>query len=57
MNERRTWRKSTRSESNSGCVELPNTLDGVRDSKNVGGPVLWVDLGPFLDAVRDGRIG
>ncbi len=28
------WRKSTRSGSESNCVEVPQTFDRVRDSKN-----------------------
>ena len=28
------WRKSTRSGSESNCVEVPHTRDRVRDSKN-----------------------
>ncbi|MEV5839646.1 DUF397 domain-containing protein, partial [Nocardia sp. NPDC052112] len=38
-----TWFKSTRSGANGDCVEvafLPNTLVGVRDSKNPSGPAL-----------------
>jgi Domain of unknown function (DUF397) len=52
-----TWRKSTRSGSQSNCVELANSLDAVRDSKNAEGPVLRVDLGAFLNAVKDGLYG
>ena len=34
------WRKSTRSAPEANCVEVRNTLDAVRDSKNPEGPVL-----------------
>jgi len=34
MSEDRRWRKSSRSGQNKECIELPDTLDGVRDSKN-----------------------
>lgn len=30
----RHWRKASRSSQNQNCVELPNTLDAIRDSKN-----------------------
>jgi len=29
----RHWRKASYSETNQNCVELPNTLDAIRDSK------------------------
>jgi uncharacterized protein DUF397 len=48
------WRKSSRSGSESNCVELGNT-GAVRDSKNPTGPTLTVDLRPFLAAIRDRR--
>jgi Domain of unknown function (DUF397) len=55
------WRKSSRSYSNGGCVEVARVsrdLIGVRDSKRPGGPVLRftpVDWGAFLRSVRDGE--
>ena len=51
------WRKSSRSTSTSTCVEVGNTLDAVRDSKNPGGPVLPVNVPALLAAVKGGRIG
>lgn len=51
-----TWRKSTFSGgAGSHCVELRNTLDAVRDSKNPAGPTLVVSLGEFLTAVKGGK--
>lgn len=34
------WRKSTRSDSSTACVELHGDLQAVRDSKNPAGPTL-----------------
>lgn len=53
------FRKSTRSQGDSGCVEIarPLSLFRVRDSKNVDGPVLSVDELQgitFLDFVKKG---
>ena len=54
MNETNTaWRKSSRSGSQSNCVELVGTLDAVRDSKNPDGPVLRVELGALLTAIKE----
>jgi hypothetical protein len=48
------WRKSSKSTSQTNCVELSNT-GAVRDSKNPTGPILTVDLRPFLAAIKAGR--
>jgi hypothetical protein len=49
-----TWRKSTYSGGEGGnCVELVGTLDAVRDSKNPDGPVLRVELGALLTAIKE----
>ena len=37
------------------CVELRDTLDQVRDSKNPTGPVLHADVPALLRAIRSGR--
>lgn len=50
------WRKSSRSTSGDSCVELADTLKAIRDSKNPTGPVLAVDLSPFLATVKAGRL-
>lgn len=50
------WRKSTRSGPQTSCVELPGTLDAVRDSKNPTGPILTGNLTALVAAVKDGRI-
>ena len=58
MTESREWRKSSRSSTNTNCVEVANGLDAVRDSKNPDGPVLEFDqarLGAFLAGACQGR--
>lgn len=37
------------------CVQVASTLDRVRDSKDSGGPVLAVDVGAFVAAIKSGR--
>lgn len=49
------WRKSSYSGSGPNCVELANTLDGIRDSKRPTGPTLRVDLATFLTTIKTGR--
>jgi len=53
------WRKSSYSEADDGnCVEVACTADGVavRDSKNVSGPVLTVEVAQWRALVdRLGR--
>lgn len=48
------WRKSARSQDQGACVELANE-GAVRDSKNVAGPTLPVDLASLLAAVKGGQ--
>jgi Domain of unknown function (DUF397) len=50
------WRKASRTAQESACVELPNTMDAVRDSKNPG-PILPGNIPALLAAVKDDRIG
>jgi hypothetical protein len=52
----RRWRKSSRSAAQDTCVELANTFDAVRDSKNPTGPAISVDLGEFITAVKAGKL-
>lgn len=52
-----TWRKSSRSGSNAQCIEIANTLDQVRDSKNSEGPVLRTSLSALLAAIKAGQLG
>jgi hypothetical protein len=49
-----TWRKASRSGSETNCVELANT-GAVRDSKNPAGPVLATDLRDLLAAIKTGQ--
>jgi hypothetical protein len=57
IDTRPVWRKSSYSGSDNGnCVELSNG-GAVRDSKNPTGPVLTVDLGGLLAAVKADRLG
>lgn len=50
------WKKSTYSNDSATCVELSNTLDAVRDSKQPNGPTLPVAaLTAFVREVKTGR--
>jgi hypothetical protein len=51
------WRKSRYSGGNpqSSCVELSNTLEEIRDSKNPAGPTLHVDVPGLVRAVKAGQ--
>lgn len=50
------WRKSSRSGTETACVEVAHTLDAVRDSKNPAGPVLPVPaLTTFLHEIKSGQ--
>ncbi len=51
----RRWRKSSRSGAESNCVELVNSLDAVRDSKNPS-VAMQGDIRRLLDAVQAGQI-
>lgn len=50
-----SWRKSSRSSGQDTCVEVANT-GAVRDSKNLAGPVLVVDVNALLTAVKTGGL-
>lgn len=51
------WRKSTRSSSQTNCVEVANTLAAVRDSKNPDGAVLRFDRVRLVAFIADARRG
>lgn len=54
----RRWRKSSFSGGNGGeCVEVADTLDALRDSKNADGPVLSVPVAGLVSTVKSGRLG
>lgn len=52
---RTRWRKSSYTGNQGNCVEVADTLDRVRDSKNPTGPLLTIDLGAFLTEIKRGR--
>lgn len=49
------WRKASRSQNTTNCVELAHTLDRMRDSKNAAGPVLRADITRLVADIRAGR--
>lgn len=51
----RRWRKSSYSGPEADCVEVPNTLDAVRDTKNPSGPELPGDVSALVAAARSGE--
>ncbi len=60
MDDFQRWRKSSRSEGVSNCVELACTLTAMRDSKNPDGPVLRVGrtaVADLLAAVKGSEFG
>jgi hypothetical protein len=55
------WTKSSLSHANGNCVEIANIADGqvgMRDSKNITGPVLGIsreEWRAFLGGIRNGE--
>ncbi|MFC4855577.1 DUF397 domain-containing protein [Actinophytocola glycyrrhizae] len=49
------WRKSSRSENSSNCVEVRNTLTELRDSKSTSA-TLRGDVRRLAQAVKEGRL-
>jgi hypothetical protein len=54
MDEKR-WRKSSHSQATNSCIEVSDTLDELRDSKDPSGPTLRVNVAALLRAVKAGR--
>lgn len=50
------WRKSSRSSTNTNCVEVYRKRTAIRDSKNPSGPTLVVDLSGMFAAVKAGSL-
>ncbi|HVV23285.1 MAG TPA: DUF397 domain-containing protein [Pseudonocardiaceae bacterium] len=50
------WRKSSRSNQETACVEIAHTLDRVRDSKNPDGPTLNIDATALLAGLKAGHL-
>jgi len=46
------WRKSSRSAQTATCVEVANSLDQLRDSKNTTGPVLRANIMALIHAAK-----
>jgi hypothetical protein len=46
------WRKSSRSNNGSDCIEVSGSLDQLRDSKNPDGPVLRANIAALIDALK-----
>lgn len=49
------WRKSSKSNSGSTCVEVRHDLAALRDSKQPDGPPLTARLAPFIRNIKAGR--
>ena len=52
------WRKGSRSGSTSDCVEVPQTVDRIRDSKNKAVVLMVGQVGwsAFLSAAKNGEL-
>ena len=49
-----TWRKSRRSQNGANCVEVRDTLDQLRDSKNPTGPTLRGNIPALVRSIHRG---
>jgi hypothetical protein len=47
------WRKSSRSNNGTDCIEIAGTLDRLRDSKNPNGPILHANIAALIDALKN----
>lgn len=50
------WRKSSRSNGQTECVEVVSTLKAVRDSKNPTGAALSLDVTSMVAAIKAGAL-
>lgn len=50
------WMKSSHSGQDTNCVEVHHDLGAIRDSKNVAGPTLAVDIPALVTAIRAGKL-
>jgi hypothetical protein len=50
------WKKSSRSQNTSSCVEVSRRLDRIRDSKNPLGPCLGGDMAALVRAIQTGHV-
>lgn len=55
MTKSMSWRRSSRSQSGSECVELAHTLDSIRDSKNPAATLI-VPTHSFIESARQGHL-
>jgi hypothetical protein len=55
MTDKGSWRKSSFSISNIGCVEVTGTLDAIRDSKAVGQVLAARGFPQLVRHVKDGK--
>ncbi|HVV20819.1 MAG TPA: DUF397 domain-containing protein [Pseudonocardiaceae bacterium] len=50
------WKKSTRSQASSDCVEVHRSHGLIRDSKNADSEALRGDVAALVSAIQDGSL-